>query len=78
MSQAKVDQYKKEKSNRKKTMAKEKRIHVATIAGVWVVVLAIIGWAGFSGYNYHESHKPAKTYQVTTDAVSDYLSELSK
>ena len=50
MSQAKVEQYKKEKANR---------------------------WAGFSGYNYYESKKPAKTYHVSTTDLDNYLSTLT-
>ncbi len=42
MSQAKVDKYKEEKKNRKKIMAKEKRIRVIwTIVGI-VVVAALV------------------------------------
>lgn len=77
MSQAKVEQYKKEKANRKKTLAKEKRKHVIAVVCTWVVCLAIVGWAGFSGYNYYESRKPAKTYHVSTTDLDNYLSTLT-
>ena len=37
MSQAKVDHYKEEKKNRKKTMAKEKRLHLlAVVCGAYL------------------------------------------
>ena len=50
MSQAKVDRYKEEKKNRKKTMAKEKRLHLLAVVCGWLVVIALAGWAGVSGY----------------------------
>ena len=40
MSQEKVDRYKEEKKNRKKNMAKEKRIRV-----IWAIVGGVIGVA---------------------------------
>ena len=48
MSQAKVDQYKKEKANRRETVAKEKRNKklIKLCTGVVVVVLA--AWIGVS------------------------------
>lgn len=43
MSQAKVDQYKEDKKNRKKIMAKEKRTRVIwTIVGIVVLVAVIL------------------------------------
>ena len=48
MSQAKVDRYKEEKKNRKKTMAKEKRLHLLAVVCGWLVVIALAGWAGVS------------------------------
>ena len=45
MSQAKVDRYKEEKKNRKKTMAKEKRLHLLAVVCGWLVVIALAGWA---------------------------------
>ena len=43
MSQAKVDRYKEEKKNRKKTMAKEKRLHLLAVVCGWLVVIAQAG-----------------------------------
>ena len=45
MSQAKVDRYKEEKKNRKKTMAKEKRLHLLAVVCGWLVVIALAGWS---------------------------------
>ena len=50
MSQAKVDRYKEEKKNRKKIMAKEKRMRIAGYVAGCLVAAGIIGWAGYSGY----------------------------
>ena len=75
MSQAKVEQ--KEKANRKKEMAKQKAERVAGIACAWVILAALVGWAGYSGYQYYDSHKPAKTFYTNVSAVSDYLSDLN-
>ena len=49
MSQAKVDRYKEEKKNRKKIMAKEKRMRIAGYVAGCLVAAGIIGWAGYSG-----------------------------
>ena len=49
MSQAKVEQYKKDKANRKKIMKKEKAQRVAGRVCLCAILVAIIGWAGYSG-----------------------------
>ena len=73
MSQAKVDQYKKDKANRKKTVAKERfQRKMGAVIG-WVVAIAIVVWAGVSGYNFYENSRPEKNYTVDTSAISDYL-----
>lgn len=77
MSQAKVEQYKKEKANRKKTVAKDRMKRRCAIVAVWVVLIAIVGWAGASFYTLYENSRPATTYTADTTALSDYLNELS-
>ena len=77
MSQEKVDKYKKEKANRKKTMAKEKAKRIAGRICAWAILIAIVGWAGVSGYSYYEEKKPAKTIYTDTSAVADYLEALN-
>ena len=47
MSQAKVDRYKKEKADRKKTMRKEKIMRNVKRCVAGVIVLAIVGWFGY-------------------------------
>ena len=78
MSQEKVDRYKKEKANRKQTMKREKlKNTVVTIIG-GIVCVAVVGWVGYSGYNYFSSQKAANPTQTEVDlsAATDYLSEL--
>ena len=76
MSQEKVDRYKKDKAHRKKMMKKEKlEIYAARIAGV-IVCVAILGWAGYSGYTRWDASRPAKTTEISIDALSDYMSSL--
>lgn len=76
MSQAKVEKYKKEKANRKKTLAKEKALRAAGRAFAWVILAAVVGWAGYSGYRYYESKKPIETFYADLSPVSDYLQSL--
>lgn len=76
MSQAKVDRYKQEKANRKKTMAREKRLHALAVVCGWLIVIAIVGWAGVSAYNIYESRKPVETIYANLDAINDYMSSL--
>lgn len=76
MSQAKVDQYKKEKANRKQTMAKEKaKRTIAKICGS-VVVLALVAWIGVSTVSFVKENRPVKNIFCNTDAVAEYLTDL--
>ena len=56
MSQEKVDRYKKEKANRKKIMAKEKFQHRLAVLCSCLVLVAILGWAGYSAYGIYEKN----------------------
>jgi hypothetical protein len=77
MSQAKVDRNKEARANRKKTVARQKRQHVAAIICGWVVVLAIVGWAGYSAYSAYENSRPVETIYANLDAINDYTDSLS-
>ena len=77
MSQAKVDRYKEEKKNRKKIMAKEKRMRIAGDVAGCLVAAGIIGWAGYSGYSAYEANKPMETIYANLDSVTDYMSSLN-
>lgn len=76
MSQAKVDRYKEEKANRKKTIAKEKMLRRVKMAVGVLVVVVIVGWAGFSGYRVYENNKPMKTIYTNLSAIEDYMTTL--
>ncbi len=76
MSQQKVDQYKKEKYNRKKQLQKDKRNRlIYQIAGT-VIAAAIVGWIGFSVYTRVQENKPVSYTEVNMDAVNDYMGTL--
>ena len=77
MSQAKVDRYKEEKKNRKKIMAKEKRMRIGGYVAGCLVAAGIIGWAGYSGYSAYEANKPMETIYANLDSVTDYMSSLN-
>jgi hypothetical protein len=53
MSQAKVDKYKNEKANRKKTNARNKVKRVIARSVAAAAVIALVGWGGYSGYQYY-------------------------
>lgn len=77
MSQKKVDRYKEQKANRKKEVKKARTKSTLTrLAGV-IVCLAFVCWIGYSGYTIWESSQPAKTTEITTDALTNYLSDIA-
>ena len=78
MSQEKVDRYKKEKANRKKVLARNrvKRI-CGTILG-WVILAALVGWAGYAGYQYYEKNRPVETFYCDTSVLDDYIAGLAQ
>lgn len=76
MSQAKVDQYKKEKANRKATVAKEKRQKmIAKICGS-VVALVLVAWVGISIADFVIESRPVKTIYCETTEIDNYLDGL--
>jgi len=78
MSQAKVEQYKKEKANRKQTLAKQKVLKHIRHAIEIVVVIAIVALIGYNRYDHYQKTKPAETYYADITSVSDYMAELSE
>ena len=72
MSQEKVTRYKEEKANRKQTMKKQKRANIIrnTIAGV--VLVAVVGWVGYSGVAFYLENRPRAEVDVDYTAISDY------
>ena len=76
MSQAKVDRYKDEKKKRDKLQKNEKReLLLWKIAGI-IVLVALIGWIGFSVYQ-NVQKDVSHTYEMKTDALDNYLNDLN-
>ena len=78
MSQAKVDRYKKEKADRKKTMRKEKIMRNVKRCVAGVIVLAIVGWFGYSAYDLHSSNQERAVAEENNDSLKDNLSTLQQ
>ena len=78
MSQAKVDQYKKAKANRKETMAKEKRQKLITKVCVTSVLVVIGAWIAVSTADFIYESRPKDTVYVQTTELDKYLEGLDK
>lgn len=79
MSQAKVDRYKEEKSNRKKTMQKAKAMHALYSVIGTLVCLVLVCWIAYSAYGYfhkEDGQTTASRTEVNVDALNDYLGTL--
>lgn len=76
MSQAKVDQYKKEKANRKETIAKEKRQKMMMKLGVSVVLVALVAWIGISTADFVYESRPKEKIYVQTTEIDNYLDSI--
>ena len=76
MSQAKVDRYKEEKANRKKIMKQEKVKHVLRNLAASAVIIALVGWVGYSVYGIYEDHQPRQSVEVDYSAVDSYLNSI--
>lgn len=77
MSQEKVERYKEQKANRKKTMKKEKMQSIARNCIASVVVVAVLGWVGYSGVTYIIDSQPRPEVEVDYTAISDYETALN-
>ena len=77
MSQAKVDQYKKDKMNRKKNVQKDKVKRAFRRIAVGVVSLALVGWLGYSVVYKYEQKQNSGAVSADIDALNDYVSSLS-
>lgn len=78
MSQAKVDQYKKDKADRQKIIKKQKRMHRLEMAAITLVCVLFVGWIGFSVYDKVSSNQEKETVVFDAGAIQDYLSGLSE
>ena len=76
MSQAKVDQYKKEKANRKATLAKEKRQKMTMKICVSAVLVVLVGWIGISTADFIYESRPQEKVYVQTAEIDNYLDAL--
>jgi len=76
MSQAKVDQYKKEKANRKETMAKEKRKRMISRICWSAAGVVLVAWIGVSSVNFIKDNRPVETIYVDTAELDGYLNSL--
>ena len=76
MSQEKVNKYKEQKANRKKTMRKEKRASLIRNVVAGVVLVATIGWVGYSGVTYIIKNQPRPELSVDYTSVTDYVDGL--
>lgn len=77
MSQEKVERYKEQKANRKKTMKKAKRAMVIRNTIASVVLVAVVGWVGYSGVAYIIDNQPREEVEVDYTAVADYEKTLT-
>ena len=75
MSQEKVDRYKEYKANKQKIWKKEKRVRRLEYIAALVVVVALLGWFGFSVYQKvsDSGEQSAQVYTMDTTAVDEYL-----
>ena len=76
MSQEKVDRYKEKKRNRKAIEAKKKREVLLTKLCAGLLVLALVGWLGYSVYNVYDSNKPQQTAEIDYSAITNYQQSL--
>ena len=76
MSQAKVDQYKKEKANRRETVAKERRNKKITKFVVTLCGVLLAGWIGVSVFEVIKENRPVETIYCDIDAIDGYLNGL--
>ncbi len=77
MSQEKVDRYKQEKANRKKTMKKEKLASILRKCAVGVVGLVLVGWIGYSAYNIYDSGRVTPSVEIDYRALDDFSEDLT-
>lgn len=76
MSQAKVDQYKKEKANRKEIIAKEKRQKMILKVCVSTVLVVLVAWVGISTADFVYESRPKDKVYVQTTEIDKYLDSI--
>lgn len=78
MSQEKVLKYKEEKANRKSIMRKQRVARIVRNSVAGVIVVAVLGWVGYSGVTTYIDNMPRKEVTVDYAAVSDYETALTE
>ncbi len=78
MSQEKVARYKEEKANRKAIMRKQKIARIVRNSVAGVVLVAVVGWVGYSGVRTYIDNKPRKEVEVDYAALTDYEKALAE
>lgn len=78
MSQEKVAKYKEQKANRKAIMRKEKITKTIRNTFATVILVALVGWLGYSGVVYIIDNRPVPSVEVDYTAVSEYETSLSE
>lgn len=77
MSQAKVDRYKKEKANRKKTVRREKIAGKFRTGAAVIVCAVLIGWVGYSVHNLYEDNKGVETVEIDYSSLNSFSTNLA-
>ena len=76
MSQAKVDQYKKEKANRKELMKKAKTQKAIRNTVTTVALVATFAWVGYSAVTYAIENQPRQAVEIDYTAIDEFLSTI--
>ena len=76
MSQEKVDRYKQEKASRKQIMKKQRQTQIIRNCVAALVVVALLGWLGYSAYGIYEQKQPRDVAEVDYQAMNEYLQSL--
>ncbi len=77
MSQEKVERYKEEKANRKAIMRKQKIARIVRNSVAGVVVVAALGWVGYSGITAYIENIPRKQVTMDYKALTEYEETLT-
>lgn len=76
MSQEKVDRYKKEKANRKQTVARERRNRYLMRIIIIAVIAVIVVWAGYSIRSMIKASQGKTMTYINTKSIDNYLNSL--
>ena len=47
-----------------------------SVAAAVLVAVAVLGWAGVSGYQAYQNNKPLETIYTDMSAINDYMTSL--